>query len=81
MISRTASAKKIKPKEKWDLVLRPQRSWWGLRLDELWCFLDLIGLFVLYDFVTYYKQTIPGPPWYIIQPDLLGNFGLGISGV
>ena len=68
MNSSTATAKKIKPKEKWDLILRPQRRWWDLRLDELWRYRDLIGLFVWRDFATVYKQTILGPLWYIIQP-------------
>ena len=37
-------------------------------MSELWRYRDLIGLFVRRDFVTYYKQTILGPLWYIIQP-------------
>lgn len=54
----------------WDLVIRPQRGWFDLRLDEIWRFRDLIRLFVRRDFVAYYKQTILGPLWYIIQPIL-----------
>jgi len=53
---------------KWDLVIRPQRSWWDLRLYELWRYRDLIWLLVWRDFVAYYKQTILGPLWYLIQP-------------
>ena len=56
--------------DNWDLVIRPQRAWWDLRLDELWRYRDLIQLFVWRDFVAYYKQTILGPLWYIIQPVL-----------
>lgn len=52
----------------WDLTIRPQRSWWDLRLGELWRYRDLIWLFVWRDFVAYYKQTILGPFWYLIQP-------------
>lgn len=70
MISSIKSNKKIKSKDKWDLVLRPQRNWWDLRLEALWRYRDLIGLFVWRDFVAYYKQTILGPLWYIIQPIL-----------
>jgi len=70
MISIIKSDKKIKSKEKWDLVLRPQRGWWDLKLEALWHYRDLIGLFVWRDFVAYYKQTILGPLWYIIQPIL-----------
>jgi len=54
--------------DNWDLVIRPQRDWWDLRLDELWRYRDLIRLFVWRDSVAYYKQTILGPFWYIIQP-------------
>lgn len=50
------------------MVIRPQRTWFDLRLKELWSYRDLIGLFVRRDFVSVYKQTILGPLWYIIQP-------------
>jgi lipopolysaccharide transport system permease protein len=52
----------------WDLIIRPQRAWWDLRLGELWRYRDLVWLFVWRDFVSYYKQTILGPLWYLIQP-------------
>ncbi len=52
----------------WDLTIRPQRSWWDLRLGQLWRYRDLIKLLVRRDFVSYYKQTILGPLWYLIQP-------------
>ncbi|MBC8504931.1 MAG: ABC transporter permease, partial [Chloroflexi bacterium] len=56
--------------DEWDLVIGAQRSWWDLRLGELWRYRDLIRLFVWRDFVAYYKQTILGPLWYLIQPVL-----------
>ena len=56
--------------ENWTLVIRPQRAWWDLRLGELWRYRDLVWLFVWRDFVAYYKQTILGPLWYLIQPIL-----------
>jgi lipopolysaccharide transport system permease protein len=56
--------------DEWDLILRPQRSWWDLRLRDLWRYRDLIRLFVWRDFVSLYKQTILGPLWYVIQPIL-----------
>ena len=58
----------IQPQEQWDLKIRPQRSWWDLRLGELWRYRDLIRLFVWRDFVSLYKQTILGPIWYLIGP-------------
>lgn len=59
-----------KEQENWSLVIRPQRAWWDLRLGELWRYRDLVWLFVWRDFVAYYKQTILGPLWYLIQPIL-----------
>ena len=60
----------LNPNTEWDLIIRPQREWWNLHLDELWRYRDLIQLLVWRDFVAYYKQTILGPLWYIIQPVL-----------
>ena len=61
---------KTTEQENWSLVIRPQRAWWDLRLAELWRYRDLVWLFVWRDFVAYYKQTILGPLWYLIQPIL-----------
>ncbi|MBV6396417.1 MAG: Teichoic acid translocation permease protein TagG [Anaerolineales bacterium] len=54
--------------ESWDMVIRPQRSLFDLRLGELWRYRDLVALFVRRDFVAVYKQTVLGPLWYLIQP-------------
>jgi lipopolysaccharide transport system permease protein len=56
--------------ENWSLVIRPQRGWFDLRLNDLWRARELIMLFVWRDFVSVYKQTILGPLWYLIQPVL-----------
>lgn len=56
--------------ENWSRILTPKRSWFDLSLRELWRYRELIWLFVKRDFVTFYKQTILGPLWYIIQPVL-----------
>ncbi|MEW5941561.1 MAG: ABC transporter permease [Chloroflexota bacterium] len=56
--------------ERWDMVIRPQRNLFDLRLGELWHYKDLVMLFVRRDFVAVYKQTILGPLWYLIQPIL-----------
>jgi lipopolysaccharide transport system permease protein len=55
-------------RQKWTLVIRPQRAWFDLRLGELWRARDLIVMFVRRDFVAAYKQTILGPLWYLVQP-------------
>jgi lipopolysaccharide transport system permease protein len=54
--------------QQWDMVIKPKTGWFDLNLHELWRYRDLIGMFVKRDFVTFYKQTILGPLWYVIQP-------------
>ncbi|MBK9926010.1 MAG: ABC transporter permease [Anaerolineales bacterium] len=54
--------------ENWSMIIQPQRSWFDLRLGELWHYRDLVMLFVRRDFVSVYKQTVLGPLWYLIQP-------------
>ena len=54
--------------EKWDLVIGPKRGWLDLKLKDIWLYRDLVFHFVRRDFVAFYKQTILGPLWYIIQP-------------
>ena len=54
--------------QRWDLVIRPKTGWFDIDLGELLRYRELIYLFVKRDFVTFYKQTILGPLWYIIQP-------------
>lgn len=63
-----ASQESISAQETWDLVIRPRRAWWDLRLSQLWKYRDLIRLMVWRDFVAAYKQTILGPLWHLIQP-------------
>lgn len=54
--------------EEWDLIITPQKSWFDLRLNQVWRYRDLLILFVRRDVVAFYKQTILGPLWYFIQP-------------
>lgn len=54
--------------QEWDLVIKPKTGWFDIHLGELYRYRDLIYMFVRRDFVTFYKQTILGPLWYIIQP-------------
>jgi len=54
--------------ESWDLVLKPQQSFFELNLRDIWKYRDLLWLFVRRDFVSFYKQTILGPLWFFIQP-------------
>jgi lipopolysaccharide transport system permease protein len=52
----------------WTTVIRPTKGAFDWRLGELWRYRDLILLFVWRDFVAYYKQTILGPLWHVVQP-------------
>jgi len=52
----------------WEMIIKPKTGWFDIDLAELWKYRDLINLFIKRDFVTFYKQTILGPLWYIIQP-------------
>ncbi|MES3016287.1 MAG: ABC transporter permease [Bacteroidota bacterium] len=52
----------------WDLIIRPKTRLLDLRLKELWRYKDLLFLLVRRDFVSFYKQTVLGPIWFLIQP-------------
>ena len=54
--------------QNWDLVIRPRTGWFDIHFGDLYRYRGLIYLMVKRDFVTFYKQTILGPLWYIIQP-------------
>lgn len=45
-----------------------QNRLFRLNLAEVWRYRDLLFMLVKRDFVTFYKQTILGPLWFIIQP-------------
>jgi len=49
-------------------IIKPQNSLFVLNIGTLWKYRDLIRMFVKRDFTTFYKQTILGPLWFIIQP-------------
>lgn len=52
----------------WTSIIKPQRGWFDIDFGELWKYRDLIKMFVKRDFVTFYKQTILGPLWFVLQP-------------
>lgn len=39
-----------------------------LKLMEVWRYRDLLEMLVKRDFITFYKQTVLGPIWFIVQP-------------
>ena len=54
--------------KEWDLTIEPQSSLFSLNLKDVWRYRDLLLLLVKRDFVSFYKQTIFGPIWFLIQP-------------
>lgn len=56
--------------EEWDVVIAPRVKAVDLDLRSVWRYRDLIWMFFKRDFITFYKQTILGPLWYLIQPTL-----------
>jgi len=56
--------------EKWDADILPQKKWFDLNLKQIWEYRDLLLLFVKRDIISFYKQTIFGPIWFIVQPIL-----------
>ena len=55
-------------KDSWDVIIKPVHGWFNINFNEIFQYRDLILMFVKRDFVTFYKQTILGPIWYVIQP-------------
>ncbi len=51
-------------------TIKPRSHLLELHLDELWAYRDLLVMYVKRDIVTFYKQTILGPLWFVIQPVL-----------
>lgn len=56
--------------KEWDVVITPRSKVVDLDLSSVWRYRDLIWMFFKRDFVAFYKQTILGPLWYLIQPTL-----------
>jgi len=51
-------------------MIKPRSGLLELNLGELWAYRDLTMMYVKRDIVTFYKQTILGPLWFVIQPVL-----------
>jgi lipopolysaccharide transport system permease protein len=54
--------------EDWSLVIKPKTGLFEINFRELWRYRDLVLLLVKRDFVSFYKQTILGPIWFLVQP-------------
>lgn len=51
-----------------EIIIKPSKNFAFKNLLEIFNFKDLIFLFIKRDFTVFYKQTILGPLWYVIQP-------------
>lgn len=54
--------------QKWTSEIVPKRGWFDVNLKEIWQYRDLVKMFVKRDITTYYKQTILGGAWFILNP-------------
>jgi lipopolysaccharide transport system permease protein len=61
-------------------IIKPKRSLFEVDLKALWYYRDLLRMLVYRDFVTYYKQTILGPIWFLIQPLFTAAINLFVFG-
>jgi lipopolysaccharide transport system permease protein len=52
----------------YELIIEPTRGWFHIPWRDLAHYRDLLFILVQRDFISYYKQTILGPLWFIIQP-------------
>ena len=52
----------------WETKVSQRSNLLTLNLRDIWQYRDLVLSFVKRDFVSFYKQTILGPLWYLIQP-------------
>lgn len=54
--------------KEWDFIIENKNNLFNLDLKEVWKYKDLLFMYVKRDIVTFYKQTILGPLWFVIQP-------------
>jgi lipopolysaccharide transport system permease protein len=56
------------PKQMWTEEIKAESSLFSINFREIWHYRDLLFMLVKRDFITFYKQTILGPLWFIVQP-------------
>lgn len=56
------------PKQMWTEEIKSQTPLFSINFREVWHYRDLLFMLVKRDFITFYKQTILGPLWFIVQP-------------
>lgn len=58
----------IHKEQHWTEEIQSEHSLLSLNLKEVWRYRDLLLMLLKRDFITFYKQTILGPIWFVIQP-------------
>lgn len=53
-----------------EVIITPNKGLFDLQLNRVLRYKNLMYMLVKRDFITYYKQTILGPMWYVISPVL-----------
>lgn len=62
----------------WSITARTQ--WWGRDWKEIWNYQNLLFGLVQREFLLYYKQTLLGPIWMLLQPILTLLIYLAVFG-
>lgn len=55
-------------KQIWTEEIKSDTPLFSINVKEIWQYRDLLFMLVKRDFITFYKQTILGPLWFIVQP-------------
>lgn len=50
----------------WDIIITNKNNLFSIDLQEVWRYRDLLSMYVKRDIITFYKQTILGPLWFVI---------------
>ena len=54
--------------KEWDIIITNKSNLLSIDIQEICRYRDLLAMNVKRDIITFYKQTILGPLWFIIQP-------------
>ena len=54
--------------QEWDFIIKAKKNKFHVSFGEIWAYRDLWALLVKRDITSFYKQTILGPLWYLLQP-------------
>ena len=54
--------------KEWDTIIENKSALLNFDIREVWHYRDLLAMYVKRDIITFYKQTILGPIWFVIQP-------------